>query len=252
MRFWMSLLLALLFAGSASAIDYDKVERRLVKEPAYQSKKPAYALLLFGPEARLAVWVVLDGETLYLDRNGNGDLTDKNERFAKEADCKDIEIADPDGKTRYLITSLRSDYSTLTPKARKERQAKGLPLELMVNVTIKGPIEYAQYCDVQEMSDDPKKSMLAHFHGPLSMGVRTINWKVPKGLALLEGEKPSELFVMIGTMSAKHGCWVVVRTDAGKVCAFPNAVRPVAKVEFPPSDPKAKPIEKTYTLDTFC
>ena len=134
---------------------------------------------------------------------------------------------------------------------RKEREAKGLPRPLWVEVRVKGPIEYRQYCDM-EMSADPKKSMLAHFHGPLSMGIRTVNWKVPKGMALHEGEKPSELFVMVGTMSDKHGCWVVVRTCAGKGCAFPNAVRPVAKVEFPVSDPKAKPIEKTYNLDTFC
>jgi hypothetical protein len=70
-------------AGRAEAVDYDKVERRLVKEPAYQTKNPRYALFLFGPEARLHVWVVLDGETLYVDRNGDGDLTAENERYAK-------------------------------------------------------------------------------------------------------------------------------------------------------------------------
>jgi hypothetical protein len=52
-----------------TVVDYDKVERRLTKEPAYQTKIPKYALLLFGPKARLRVWVVLDGETLYVDRN---------------------------------------------------------------------------------------------------------------------------------------------------------------------------------------
>src|SRR5262245_17935923 len=75
----------LLTAGQAAAVDYDKVVRRLTKEPAYRTKQPGYALLLFGPDARLAVWVVLDGETLYVDRNGDGDLTGANERFAKEA-----------------------------------------------------------------------------------------------------------------------------------------------------------------------
>ena len=42
----------------------------------YQSKSPKYALLIFGPEARTRIWLVLDGTTLYVDRNGNGDLTD--------------------------------------------------------------------------------------------------------------------------------------------------------------------------------
>jgi hypothetical protein len=32
-----------------AAVDYGKVDRRLTKQPAYQTKKPRYALLLFGP-----------------------------------------------------------------------------------------------------------------------------------------------------------------------------------------------------------
>jgi hypothetical protein len=132
-------------AEPATAVDYDKVERRLIKEPAYQTKKPRYALLLFGPEARLQVWVVLDGETLYVDRNGDGDLTGAGERFGKEADCKNVEIADPDGKTRYVINRVRSDYSHYTPKARREREAKGIPPGLLVEVSIRGPVAYRQY-----------------------------------------------------------------------------------------------------------
>src|SRR5262245_41449527 len=132
MRFLTASLVALLSAGTATAVDYDKLERRLVKEPAYRTKTPEYALLLFGPEARLAVWVVFDGETVYLDRNGDGDLTAANERFAKEADCKNVELADPDGKTRYVITSLLTDRTRYTPAALRDREAKGLPLGLDV------------------------------------------------------------------------------------------------------------------------
>ena len=33
------------------------------------------------PLAKVRVWVVLDGKTVYLDRNGDGDLTGKDERF---------------------------------------------------------------------------------------------------------------------------------------------------------------------------
>src|SRR5262249_3777467 len=44
-------------------------------------KAPRYCLLVFGPEAKTRIWLVLDGSVLYVDRNGNGDLTDKGERF---------------------------------------------------------------------------------------------------------------------------------------------------------------------------
>jgi hypothetical protein len=194
---------------------------------------------------------VLDGETVYVDLNGDGDLTGVGERFAREAEWKNVEIADPDGKTRYVITSLRPD-THYTPKARRERAAKGIPPELLVKVSIKGPVEYRQYCDVQEMRDDPRKALIAHFHGPLTIGPRTINWKVPEGDVLKMGDNPSEVYAVVGTMSPKHGCWVVVCSHDGDRAAFPKGVHPVLEIEFPPADPKGKPVRHRYELEKFC
>src|SRR5262245_59373528 len=53
--------------------DLSKVDRRVV-EPTYRTK-PQYCLLVFGPRAETRVWLVEDGETLYVDRNADGDLT---------------------------------------------------------------------------------------------------------------------------------------------------------------------------------
>jgi hypothetical protein len=36
---------------------------------------------VFGPEGKDRVWLVLDGDTLYVDRNGNGDLTEYGEKI---------------------------------------------------------------------------------------------------------------------------------------------------------------------------
>jgi hypothetical protein len=47
----------------ANAADLSKVDRTIKKEPAYQGK-PKYCLLVFGPEAKARVWLVLDGDTL--------------------------------------------------------------------------------------------------------------------------------------------------------------------------------------------
>ena len=63
----------------AQAVDLIKIDRTIAKEPVYQSK-PKYCLLVFGPEAKTRVWLVRDGDLLYVDRNGNGDLTEKGER----------------------------------------------------------------------------------------------------------------------------------------------------------------------------
>src|SRR5262249_56626845 len=69
--------------------DLTKIDRTLVKEPKYKNQ-PYYALLAIGPEAKKRVWLVVDGEVVYVDRNGNGDLTEPNERVAK---TKQIEVA---------------------------------------------------------------------------------------------------------------------------------------------------------------
>jgi hypothetical protein len=70
--------LLLLVTPAALTADLAKIDRTIRKEPAYHSK-PKYFLLAFGPEAKKRVWVVLDGEDFYVDRNGNGDLTETGE-----------------------------------------------------------------------------------------------------------------------------------------------------------------------------
>ena len=113
----LSLISTLLVVGHTAVTawggDLTKIDRTIAKEPAYKSK-PKYCLLVIGPEAKTRVWLVLDGETLYVDRNGNGDLTEDGERIeARKADWADpgaprifryfFEVADiaaEDGKTK--------------------------------------------------------------------------------------------------------------------------------------------------------
>src|SRR4029077_8172793 len=70
----------LLLAPLAQATDLTKLERKIAKEPAYETKTPKYCLLVFGLDAKTRVWLVQDGDTLYVDRNGNGDLTGDGKR----------------------------------------------------------------------------------------------------------------------------------------------------------------------------
>src|SRR5262249_30448580 len=74
LTFTSALLLASVSGLTAGGADLTKIDRTIAKEPVYQSK-PKYGLLVFGPHARTRVWLVLDGDVLYADRNGNGDLT---------------------------------------------------------------------------------------------------------------------------------------------------------------------------------
>jgi hypothetical protein len=59
-------------------VDLTKIDRTIAKEPKYKND-PFYALVAIGPKATRLVWLVMDGDVLYVDRNGNGDLTETDE-----------------------------------------------------------------------------------------------------------------------------------------------------------------------------
>src|SRR6516162_5852375 len=82
---------AALLVGAAAlhAADLAKVQRTIGREPKYESDSPRYCLMVFGPEAKERVWLVLDGKSLYVDRNANGDLTDEGERLGVETPDQD-------------------------------------------------------------------------------------------------------------------------------------------------------------------
>src|SRR5262245_52300377 len=82
--------------------DLSAIPRQIKKQPAYQSGQPKFAVLVFGPKAETRIWAVIDGDTLYLDRNGNGDLTEADERFDLEVTHFTKDIRD-DAKTLKLI-----------------------------------------------------------------------------------------------------------------------------------------------------
>ncbi|HLQ38827.1 MAG TPA: hypothetical protein VK348_13545 [Planctomycetota bacterium] len=96
-------LLALLIAPAIAqgadpgfiAVDYQKIERKLVKQPSYVAA-PRYALFVLDLAGKYRVWAVADKtsadadyyDVLYLDLNADGDLTQADERFVGKFDAK--------------------------------------------------------------------------------------------------------------------------------------------------------------------
>ena len=70
------------------AADLTKIERVIAKEPSYAKGHP-----VFGMEAQTRVWLILDGEILYVDRNADLDLTASNERIRGKVE--------PDGQRSF-------------------------------------------------------------------------------------------------------------------------------------------------------
>jgi len=245
---WLVGLGLLAAATPALGADLSKIDRTIGKQPEYKGK-PKYALLVFGPEARMHVWMVLDGRTLYVDRNGDGDLTGKDERFTLAypnwnlngygslKDCN-IELRDPDKKTRYLIHAI-----DIYPEGNKPNPERILD----VNVEIKGPrVSYKQYCGVL-MGNSPDKASIAHFHGPLMIEPRRIYWKLTPELSRLPtGDPAGEISAVVGTMDAERGCWVVVRSED-----LPKDLHPVVEVEYR-SSKTDEAIKQRYRLEQRC
>jgi hypothetical protein len=245
---WLAGLCVFLAATApTAAADLGKIDRTIHKEPAY-STKPRYGLLVFGPSAGTRVWVVQDGPTVYVDRNGDGDLTASDERFTLNSgnpkrkefgslhECK-IEVRDPDGRTRYVITGIGIHPEGENSDGR----------HLMANVNIEGPVSYRQYCDAK-LGASPDKASVAHFHGPLTAGPRTMNWKLTPELSRLPvGDPPGEIYNMVGTMDPEHGCWVVVRSED-----LPKDLHPAVQVEFTPQNPGGAAFQKRYLLEQRC
>ncbi len=96
-RWFLLFLLPLLFSSAwqslSIAADTFPAPRKIEKEPAYQSKTPRYGRLVFGKEGKDQVWIVHDGDLLYVDRNGNGDLTEPGERIERQKPRKGFEDA---------------------------------------------------------------------------------------------------------------------------------------------------------------
>ncbi len=224
------------------AIDYDKIDRTIVKEPVYQSDAPKYVLLLFGPQAK-RVWVVIDGNTAYIDRNGDGDLTTAGKRFEGDGPedwSPNVEIADPDGKTTYLIPNMSIIKEEPAPTGHV----------LFINLRINGPVKYKQMSEVP-LWGNRKQAAISHFNGPLTIGPITIGYKLDPAEKLRTGDKPTDLMATIGTMDEKHGCWVVVRSMNGEEPEF-RGYAPLADIEFSAKNPSDPRVRQRYLLDDVC
>lgn len=157
-RFLLGIACLLAAGLPVRAAELARIERRVAKEPAYKGK-PKYCLVVFGPEAAFRVWLVQDGDVLYVDRNGNGDLTDAEDRVPPiyhangQFSFRPGKIG-PDANTQYVLSQVRTDadacdMSVSLPKRQWARAGFDGP----------GPLRFAE-----RAADAP----IVHFFGPLT------------------------------------------------------------------------------------
>jgi hypothetical protein len=163
-------------AGTACGAELTKIDRTIAREPAYKSK-PKYCLLVFGPEAKMRVWLVLDGDTLYADRNGNGDLTEERERFAagpvtngdKGRVWKVGDLVAPGGKVLYTALTV-SDIANVVD-SRFQSRGLGITVKVPIGSTralqsAGSAVHPAEGYNLR-FANRPQDAPVIHFDGPL-------------------------------------------------------------------------------------
>ena len=221
-------VLAIWFALSALPVRAEgpgPLQPPLTKEPAYQTKKPRYCLLAFGPTKEVRTWLVIDGEAVYLDHNCNGDLTEKGERFgSRGAGLRLVPITAAGKGTDYEVTSVH-----LSKLGDRE----------VVEVAASTKGKFRQYGDAL-LADRPQDAPLLHFDGPLTMFLQR--------KLLLRGDRPPDLHAGVATVSPAGNAGVFVQYDP----AIPDGISPVAEIEFPSKGGQAKPIVVKLQLRQRC
>ena len=213
-------------AVTAWGADLTKIDRTIAKEPAYKSK-PKYCLLVFGPEAKTRVWLVLDGEVLYVDRNGNGDLTEKDEMFKQERPW-------PQQEFPAILLSLpgeeRRQMRVTVHHYRGESEAKEGP-HPGINMTFDGKIWSASS---KQFSEQPKDAPVIHLNGPVSL-------LCPHPPTLVPG-KTAHLRIAVGTPGLGARAWC-------RACEIVGPYgRLLGEIEYPNKDPGGKPFRAPLIL----
>jgi hypothetical protein len=216
------------------AVDLAKIDRTVPPEPAYKSK-PRYCLLLLGREAKTRTWLVLDGDTLYVDRNGRGDWV----KADKQVRGRTVVF-----KVRGIQELDGTKHADLEVTAEESRVHPGRYRFNYISLNIKG--RYKEYTFIGGLADcdcsveSPREAPVRHFHGPLRMELSSQG-------PLVRGDQPAELEARI-TTKYPGGEWVFIDNRHG----IPTDVHPVAEIEFPNRKPGGLPIKLNVQLTQRC
>jgi hypothetical protein len=259
----MSYLLLAATLLSPGVTDLSKVDRSLPKEPAY-SHSPKYCQLVFGPKADFRVWLVQDGDVLYVDRNGNGDLTEKGEQVKLKSPDKEyhqFEVGTvSDGKlshTDLIVTRGKATQSSVGNDREWKRVSsqKGGPWTWTVRVKAERPADDARKLPRQIgyvvngdqngnllFADRPQDAPIVHLNGPWTLGLQDYKSRLTAGHKTM-------LQIGVGTFGVGPGTFSFVLYTNDTI---PQTVYPVADIHFPAQEKGGEPVKRRYTLKQRC
>jgi hypothetical protein len=269
--FWAALLAPAVLAAAAPAADPGPAPPAPRKEPNYQSKAPRYGLLVFGPEAQQRVWLVHDGDVLYVDKNGDGDLTDPGAKVTAKSDPG----RDPNEPSYYfevgdlavngrvhkglavsaVPVTRYGDAVRSQPNARAALAADPKAQAYVVSLDVERPglrgqgaggrvVQMAGVLDgngVLLFAGKPADAPVIHFDGPLQVA--------------FYGEKPAlklgrdnDVVLVVGTPGRGPGTFAMLAYEE----TVPRAADPTVEVVFPAAREGDPPVRQRYELKQRC
>jgi len=253
-------------AARSAAADAPKIDRSIGKQPIYRTA-PKYGLLLFGPEGRDRVWIVRDGDVLYVDRNGNGDLTDPGEKVAAERTPGLL----PEGKRSYSFNvgdiavgrrthkGLRVEFAPLawlpqrpevTTALKKDPKAMAVAIEVEVDVPgikgggtgdrlrfMAGPLDFD---GILQFGDTPEQAPVVRVGGPLQITFL-------EQPALRVG-RSSELTLVVGSPGVGAGTFAMLAYEG----TIPESAKPTAEIRYQPAKPGEPPRRDLFEIKQRC
>lgn len=228
-----SLLATLMFCGlalPASAADLSKIPRTIAREPVYHGQ-PRYCLLVFGKDAATRIWLVQDGNTLYIDRKGNGDLTGPENRTVSETG------------NNFSTGPLREKDGTEHANVLVWNHFQGDTFRLRLG----GEQARRQFVGFGHMSrpswgSKPENAPIIHFNGPMTLARYGPITTLPR----LHNEYPSRLYklrLMLGTPGLGTGTFASYNDSCSQ-----NLGPVQADIEYAFRHPPLLPIQQRLQL----
>ncbi len=261
------ILACTLFAISSPfslAADLAQIDRRIAKEPAYRGQ-PKYAMLVFGADANTRIWLVQDGDTLYVDKNGNGDLTEPDKKFASKKtpeqeegaysfEIGDLRVGDRLHKQLNVYVAKMDHRASIDEgvKAFLAKNPNGRQYGVSADIEMPGfkgtgiggrvrqRVPYADVNGINQFADKPQDAPVMHFNGPRQIRL----W----GQHTLTINRETDLVLGVGTPGVGPG--TTVWTDYEGV--IPDKLYPKVQITFPPKSPGQPPVQATYELEHRC
>ena len=217
-----------------------KIEREIIEEPKYDTNEPLYALLVIGPQRNLQVWMVMDGFTLYADKNRDGKIDANSEKFEVARDNTSPTAFEKftvsDGTVEYKVEVGLWDWDF--GKAEYADASQSISVDSPDGMRF---IAWGDHHCALKFQPSIKNAPVVYIGGPLQMGFEV---RTPFDRAK---DETYEISAAVGTFGVGEGSF----SNLIYSC-IPESLEPRVTVSIPSKTEGEPPTVIETTLDHRC